>query len=223
MSRSVRLILASGSPRREILLRQTGLEFDVEPSGAEETIPEGVPPRELAERLAVEKARLVVARRFSGLVIGADTVVVLKGRILGKPADASEAAEMLRSLSGREHQVITGIAVIDAASGEMRSDAVSTVVKFAPLSQDAIDRYVATGEPLDKAGGYGIQGFGALLIERIDGCYFNVVGLPLRRLAELLGELGHDAFAMGQDGVGEGSPARPLGPQPEVDAPADPG
>ena len=190
------LILASESPRREMLLRQIGLKFQVEASGADENVPEGWSARELAEKLAVDKARLVASHRDSGLVIGADTVVVLDGRSLGKPADGAEAAEMLRALSGREHQVITGIAVVNASNGQTRSDAVVTGVKFAPLSEDVIGRYVATGEPMDKAGGYGIQGFGALLIERIDGCYFNVVGLPLRRLAELLAEFGYDAFTM---------------------------
>jgi septum formation protein len=192
----VKLILASGSPRREVLLSQIGVEFDVEPSGAAEAIPQGAPPRELAEQLAIDKARLVASRRESGLVIGADTVVVLDGRVLGKPADGTEAGDMLRALSGREHLVITGIAVVDAGSGRVRSDAVVTGVQFVPLSEEMIARYIATGEPMDKAGAYGIQGFGALLIERIDGCYFNVVGLPLRRLAELLGEFGYDALAM---------------------------
>lgn len=190
------LILASESPRREMLLRQIGLKFQVEASGADENVPEGSSARELAEKLAVDKARLVASHRDSGLVIGADTVVVLDGRALGKPVDDAEAAEMLRSLSGREHQVITGVAVVDASSGQTRSDAVVTGVTFAPLSEDVIGRYVATGEPMDKAGAYGIQGFAALLIERIDGCYFNVVGLPLRRLAELLAEFGYDAFTM---------------------------
>ncbi len=179
-----------------MLLRQIGLDFEIEPSGADETIPQDADPGELAERLAVEKARMVASQRQSGLVIGADTVVVLDGQILGKPVDAGEAVRMLRALSGREHQVITGIAVVDAASGEVRSDAVTTDVRFTSLSEGAIARYVATGEPMDKAGAYAIQGFGALLIEGISGCYFNVVGLPLRRLAELLGEFGYNAFAM---------------------------
>ncbi len=190
------LVLASESPRREMLLRQIGLDFRVEASGADENVPEGSSPLDMAENLALEKARLVASNRDSGLVIGADTVVVLDGRALGKPADSGEATEMLRALSGREHQVITGIAVVDASSGEAKSDAVVTGVRFARLSEDVIARYVATGEPMDKAGAYGIQGFGALLIERIDGCYFNVVGLPLRRLAELLAEFGYDAFTM---------------------------
>ncbi len=195
-SEAVTLILASASPRREALLRQINLEFEVEPSGVEEPVLEGVSPRDAAEGLALAKAALVASRRDSGLVVGADTVVVLGERVLGKPADGGEAAEMLRALSGRTHQVITGVAVANAATGRAVSDAVVTAVTFAVLSEDIIARYVATGEPLDKAGAYGIQGFGSLLIERIEGCYFNVVGLPLRRLAELLGELGFDAFRM---------------------------
>ncbi|HEX2924367.1 MAG TPA: Maf family protein [Chloroflexota bacterium] len=191
------LILASGSPRREALMRQVGLQFEVEPSDAEESLPEGMTAEESARQLALKKARQVAARRIEGLVIGADTVVVVDGQILGKPSGPDEARDMLRRLSGREHQVITGIAVVDAATADSRSDSVSTDVRFAPLSQEVIDRYVATGEPLDKAGGYGIQGFAALLVESIRGDYNNVVGLPIRRLAELLGEFGYDAFKMG--------------------------
>lgn len=179
-----------------MLLRQIGLRFDVVPSGADEPVPDGARPADVAERLAVAKARAVAAGREAGLVIGADTVVVLDGLILGKPSGPEEAAGMLRTLSGRRHEVITGIAVVDASTGRTRSDAVVTEVTFAPLSEELIERYVATSEPLDKAGAYGIQGFGALLIEGIEGCYFNVVGLPLRRLAELLSAFGFDAFEM---------------------------
>lgn len=192
-----RLILASQSPRREALLRQVGLAFEVVPSDVEERLLEGTPPAAGAEALALEKAQWVASQREDGLVIGADTVVVVDNQILGKPAGVEEAKGMLRLLSGREHQVVTGIAVVDAATGRARSDAVATSVRFAPLSEEAIARYVATDEPLDKAGAYAIQGYGALLIEGICGCYYNVVGLPLRRLAELLGEFGYDAFLMG--------------------------
>jgi septum formation protein len=178
-----------------MLLRQVGLEFQVVPSGLDESPDERASPRETAEGLALAKARHVAAGRGSGLVIGADTVVVVDDRVLGKPSGPEEAASMIRVLSGRAHQVITGVAVVDAATGRARSDAVVTKVRFASLDDPAIRRYVATGEPLDKAGGYAIQGYGSLLIEGIDGDYFNVVGLPLRRLAELLGEFGFDAFA----------------------------
>ncbi|MHB1159154.1 MAG: Maf family protein [Chloroflexota bacterium] len=205
-----RLILASQSPRREALLRQAGLEFEISPSDVEERLSETLSPAEAAETLALEKARWVAAQRSEGLVIGADTVVVVGGQILGKPVGAEDARAMLRLLSGREHQVITGIAVVDAGSGWCRSDSVTTAVSFAPLSQEIIDRYVATGEPLDKAGAYAIQGFGALLIEGIRGCYNNVVGLPLRRLAEMLGEFGYDAFRMDL-GAGQGRRPRAQG------------
>lgn len=209
-----RLILASRSPRREVLLRQIGLKFEVAPSHAEEQWPEGMVPWDAAERLALEKARAVACRHRAGLVVGADTVVVLDGSILGKPAGNEEAAGMLRRLSGREHQVTTGIAVVDAATGEDRSASVTTLVRFAHLSEELIARYVATGEPLDKAGAYGIQGRGALLVEGIVGCYYNVVGLPLRRLAELLGEFGFDAFRLGippthSRGPGSAAPGSP--------------
>jgi septum formation protein len=188
------LVLASASPRREELLRQIGLEFEVVPSNADEPVPAGLAPGTLAEQLALEKARTVAARRSEGLVIGADTVVALDERVLDKPGNPDEARETLRALSGREHQVTTGVAVVDASTGEARSDRVTTRVRFACLTEELIDRYVASGEPMDKAGAYGIQGGGALLIEGISGCYTNVVGLPLRRLAELLREFGYDAF-----------------------------
>lgn len=193
----MRLILASESPRRAALLRQIALDFEIAPSHVEELVLQGASPRETAEGLAMEKAQSVASQWGDGLVIGADTVVVLDGRILGKPDDAESARQMLRCLSGRQHQVITGIAVVDASTGLNRLDSVTTAVGFARLEEPLISRYVATGEPLDKAGGYAIQGFGALLVEGITGCYYNVVGLPLRRLAEMLGEFGYDAFRMG--------------------------
>lgn len=177
-----------------MLLRQIGLEFEVVPSGVDESPPDGTTPRQVAEALALAKARHVASGRATGLVIGADTIVVLGDLILGKPSGPEDAARMLRTLGGRVHQVITGIAVVDAAGGRTLSDAVVTDVKFAHLNEETIRRYVGTGEPLDKAGAYAIQGCGSLLIERIDGDYFNVVGLPLRRLAEILGEFGFDAF-----------------------------
>ncbi len=184
-------------------MRQVGLQFEVEPSDADESLPMGTAAAQSARLLALKKAQQVAAGRSEGLVIGADTVVVVDGEVLGKPSGPDEAREMIRRLSGREHQVITGIAVVDAATADSRSDSVSTDVRFAPLSDQVIDRYVATGEPMDKAGGYGIQGYAALLVESIRGDYNNVVGLPVRRLAELLGEFGYDAFKMGTQGNSE--------------------
>ncbi len=184
-------------------------------------MPEGVPPAEAARLLALDKAGAVASLYADGLVIGADTVVVLDHQVLGKPAGPEEAVEMLTRLSGRDHEVTTGLAVVDAASGDSRSDSVTTVVSFARLSPRVISRYVATGEPLDKAGAYAIQGFGALLIEGIDGCYYNVVGLPLRRLAEMLEELGYDAFTMGISGEA-GEPGGTLLRGSETTAPPHP-
>ncbi|HZK65921.1 MAG TPA: Maf family protein [Chloroflexota bacterium] len=196
-----KLILASQSPRRDALLKQIGLDFEVIPSNSTEDLLPGASPRDIAEALAMEKALSVASGLGDGIVIGADTVVVLEEEILGKPLDEEDARRMLSNLSGREHQVITGLAVVDAATGRSLGDSVVTDVQFAPLSPELIDRYVATGEPLDKAGAYAIQGHGALLVAGISGCYSNVVGLPLRRLAEMLHEFGYDAFKMERQGA----------------------
>ncbi|HEY8449724.1 MAG TPA: Maf family protein [Bacillota bacterium] len=190
-------ILASASPRRRQLLEQLGLEFTVYPSDVDETSPEFVdlPPAQLVERLALAKAS-AVARRYAHqtdpsasprpLVIGADTVVVLEDEILGKPVDADHARRMLNQLAGRMHTVYTGIALIDVAAGRTAVTHRATRVWLRPLPASWIDAYVATGEPLDKAGAYAVQGLGAAFVERIEGCYFNVVGLPLAALVELL-------------------------------------
>ena len=180
----MRLILASASPRRKELLRQVGVEFDIEVSHAPEIIDPTLPTEEMVQQLALQKASAVAAGHENGLVLGSDTVVVNDGRLLGKPSTKEEAAEMLRSLSGRWHQVMTAVAIVDASG--MREPWVTvekTGVKFRDLSEEDIAAYVATGESMDKAGAYGIQGFGALLVEKIEGCYFNVVGLPLQRVA----------------------------------------
>ena len=182
----VPIVLASSSPRRRELLRMLGLPFAVSPSDIDETWRNGEAPAVHAERLAREKA---AARPVPGTaVIGADTIVVIDGEILGKPRDAADARAMLRRLSGREHVVYTGVAV--ARDGRLASGVRQTTVRFHPLDDDAIAAYVATGEPLDKAGAYGIQGYGAVLVERIDGDYFTVMGLGLELLVELLAEVG---------------------------------
>jgi septum formation protein len=191
------LILASASPRRRDLLAQLGLPFEVVVSGIDERIDPDLPPAELAVQLAEAKARTVAATRDDGLVIGGDTVVALGERILGKPRDAEDAAALLRDLRGRVHHVLTGIAVIDAASGQAERGVVRTAVRMRPADDATIARYVATGEPLDKAGGYGIQGGGRALVAAIAGCYTNVVGLPLCELAALLGR-----FEVAPEGVG---------------------
>lgn len=180
-----RVVLASGSPRRRELLEQMGiLDFEVLPAKGEETAPAGLSPEELVKHLALQKAREVFALRGGATVIGADTVVALEGRILGKPKDAADAAEMLAALSGRSHEVYTGVAVL---SGErILTHAERTEVEFRALSAEEIAAYVATGEPLDKAGGYGIQGKACVFIRGIRGDYYNVVGLPVCALHELL-------------------------------------
>ncbi|MEK6768834.1 MAG: Maf family protein [Gemmatimonadota bacterium] len=186
MGDAVRVVLASSSPRRRELLGLIGLPCEVIPADIDESRKNGEAPLGYAERLAREKAAAVA--RAGSVVVGADTIVVIDGDILGKPRDATEAAEMLRRLSGREHAVHTAIAV--AYGGRIVSGVETTLVSFQPLEEDTIAAYVATGEPLDKAGAYGIQGYGAVLVERIDGDYFTVMGLGLGRLVALLAEVG---------------------------------
>lgn len=182
------LILASGSPRRLALMKQIGLSFSVKPSNADESNNAGLEAPELVRDLALRKAADVAGSiRQDALVIGADTVVV-KDRILGKPADDSEAFEMLKFLQGQWHQVMTGIALYDALSGHSTAACEITKVKIRDMTDDMIWSYVKTGEPADKAGAYGIQGMGAVLVERIEGCYSNVVGLPLMLLCRMLEE-----------------------------------
>ena len=177
--------MASASPRREELLRQVGCEFAIVTSAVEEDNDSGLPPAELAVAHARAKA-CDVAGRLSpdDVVVGADTIVVLDGRVYGKPRDAHDAAHMLGELSGRVHEVITGVAV--ARGAQVWTDYAVTAVRFRPLDEATIARYVVSGEPLGKAGGYAIQGAGALLVEGISGCYANVVGLPLVTLDKLL-------------------------------------
>ena len=182
----VPVILASVSPRRRELLQLLGLAFEVAPADLDETWRNGEPPAAHAERLARGKA---AARARPGAVaIGADTIVVVDDAILGKPSDGAQAAAMLRRLAGREHEVYTGVAV--AYDGRTASGSSRTVVRFRTLDDDTIREYVATGEPMDKAGAFGIQGYGAVLVERIDGDYFTVMGLGLGLLVELLGRVG---------------------------------
>lgn len=185
------IILASASPRREQLLRQVGYEFQVLPSLAEEDNSAALPPDELVQTHARAKA-WDVARQVApaDVVIGADTLVVLDGKVFGKPGSAEQACRMLRELSGRTHSVWSGIAIVK--EGHCLCEAVETRVTLGLLSEAQIERYVATGEPLDKAGAYAVQGIGAVFVEKLDGCYFNVVGLPLNALSRLLSEAGVD-------------------------------
>lgn len=188
------LILASSSPRRRELLKQLGLDFNTLPCRIEETSPPGLHPRELVETLAAGKARAVAALLDDGIVIGADTVVVLGRKVLGKPAGAGDAVEMLRQLQGRSHEVYTGVALVDAGCGKILIDHARTRVFFKPLGEPEILKYVSTGEPLDKAGAYAVQGLAAMFVSRLEGCYTNVVGLPLAKLSDMLGEFGYDVL-----------------------------
>ena len=192
------IILASGSPRRRELLENMGIrDFTVRPSAHEEPFDEALPEGRAVEKIALMKGRDAARSAGAGdIVIAADTLVFLDGRPLGKPADEQEAAGMLRALSGREHRVITAAAIL--RDGREYVTHVTTAVRFRPLSEDEIDWYVGTGEPLDKAGAYGIQGLGGMLIEGIRGDYFNVVGLPVAALAGLLGRAGYNVFSKGE-------------------------
>lgn len=184
-----RLVLASGSPRRKELLGIFGVPFAVIPAEGEERPPENTGCAETAAALALQKAQEVAGRVGAGhIVIGADTLVELDGKKLGKPHSEEEAFSMLRSLSGRAHRVYSGVAVL--ADGKTLSSRVETAVVFRALSDEEIWRYIRTGEPMDKAGAYGIQGYASLFVERIEGEYFNVMGLPLCRLGQMLKEVG---------------------------------
>lgn len=181
----MKLILASKSPRRKELLGMLCPDFRVEVQQADETIAPGTPPQEAVEQLARRKARAVMAGPGEA-VIGADTIVVLDGRIMGKPADEADAKHMLSALQGRSHSVFTGVCVRDGQKEVAR--VCETQVEFAPMTDEEIDWYVSTGEPMDKAGAYGIQGLGGLLVREIRGDYYNVVGLPISCLYDMLKE-----------------------------------
>ena len=180
------LILASASPRRAELLRNAAITFIVDPAHVPEQPLPGELPLEYAQRLAREKARAVFKRHPDDFVLGADTVVVIDEHLLEKPQDAADAARMLKLLSGRTHQVITGISL--CGPGFERTEAETTKVTFSQLTNHEIEEYVRSGEPMDKAGAYGIQGIASRWVTGIDGCYFNVVGLPVARVYRLLRE-----------------------------------
>lgn len=184
------IILASASPRRKELLKRIGLKFKVDPSNYEENISSELEPHELAKSLSLEKAKLVAKKHMNALVIAADTFIVFEGKILGKPRTETEAKEMLETISGRQHSVITGFTIIDTENNKALSKAVETKVYIRKLSSNEIDAYVESKEPLDKAGAYAIQGLGSVIVEKIEGDYFNVIGLPLSALTESLKEFG---------------------------------
>lgn len=180
------LILASASPRRRELLRQLGADFVVQTARVSEDFPADWPPARVVEMLALRKAAAVAGELTAGLVIGADTVVVLDGCILGKPADNRDALRMLTMLDGRWHSVFTGLAVVDAAGGKKVVAHEETRVYFCAPDKRQLAEYAASAEVLDKAGAYAVQGRGARFVQRIEGCYFNVVGLPLALLNKIL-------------------------------------
>jgi septum formation protein len=183
------LVLASASPRRRELLARLCPDFEVLPAHIDETLA-GPPTPEAVAALAARKARVVAARLAAGVVLGADTVVVIDGEPLGKPATPADAAAMLRRLRGREHEVITGVAAVDAATGREATGAVTSRVRMADYAEGVIAEYVATGEPLDKAGAYAIQGLGGRLVAGYTGSFSNIVGLPVAATWWLLADLG---------------------------------
>lgn len=183
-----RVVLASASPRRRQLLDLIGITHEVRPSNIDETMRPRETPRRHAERLAREKATAIAKRDPDLITIAADTIVVVNRKVLGKPKDADDAARMLALLSGREHVVTTAVAV--SRGKKLRSAVEEVRVRFRRLRDDEIEAYIATGEPMDKAGAYGIQGYGATIVERIEGDYFAVMGLPIVRLVGLLRDVG---------------------------------
>ncbi|MBI1729246.1 septum formation protein Maf [Candidatus Acetothermia bacterium] len=192
---TIPIILASASPRREALLRQIGVCFEVVASDISEDFEAALSPREVVRLLSKRKCLAVAAKRPEALVIAADTVVSLDGQILGKPASAGMATKMLAQLNNRTHQVITGVVMHCADKGILEAFEVASDVTFGNLYHELIEEYIKTGEPLDKAGAYAIQGIGALLVQSIRGSYSNIVGLPLFEVAELVRKyVGKDAF-----------------------------
>lgn len=189
-----KIILASQSPRRKQLLEQIGLKFKIDPSNYEEDMTLKMDPKKLVEHLSLGKATDVAKRHKDSIIISADTIVALDGEVFGKPKTAERAKRMLQKFSGRAHAVLTGFTIIDMETNKQISKSVETKVYFKNLSEKEIDAYIATGEPLDKGGGYAIQGLAALFIKKIEGDYFNIVGLPILPLVEELKNFGVDVL-----------------------------
>lgn len=189
-----KIILASTSPRRSELLKQIGLDFTVMPSRYEEDMTLKMNHKDLAKTLAYGKAKDVAREAKEGIVIGVDTFLILRSERIGKPKDFQDAVKILQTLSGKTIKVYSGIAIIDSVSGKEVVDYEITKVKFKKLSKEEIEHYVKTGEPLDKAGAFAIQGLGAIFISSIKGCYSNVIGLPLHNLYKNLQKFGVDIF-----------------------------
>ncbi|WP_059049646.1 Maf family protein [Paenibacillus senegalimassiliensis] len=188
------IILASSSPRRQELMASLSLPFEVMPSHADESTPANWPPDRMVKELAARKAEAVrltlEPSRRHGIIVGSDTIVVRDGVVLGKPRTQAEAADMLRSLQGRSHTVYTGVACMDASTGTHKVEYRSTTVTMKALTEAQIQAYARSGEGLDKAGAYAIQGLGATIVTHIEGCYFNVVGLPISLLVDMLNDFG---------------------------------
>lgn len=178
------IILASASPRRRELLKMAGIEYKCIPADIEETVPDGTPVEKITEVLSAQKAEAVFRTHTDDTVIGSDTIVVIDGKVLGKPKNKDDAFHMLLMLSGRVHTVYTGVTI--CAKDGTHSFTSSTEVEFYPLTDEEINEYIATGEPMDKAGSYGIQGYGAVLVKRINGDYFTVMGLPIAETVRAL-------------------------------------
>ncbi len=190
-----KIILASGSPQRKKLLETIGLDFEIEKSNYKEDISEKIPAYKLAQKLALGKAQDVAQKHKNAIIIGADSFVVLGKEFLGKPRTPQKAKEMLKKISGKKHQLITGIAIIDTKRNKIFTDYEITEVWLKKLNAKEINSYVKTKEPLDKAGGYAIQGIGSILIEKINGNYTNVVGLPINKVYKYLLKLGVNILA----------------------------
>jgi nucleoside triphosphate pyrophosphatase len=185
-----RIILASASPRRKELLEKIGLKFEVESSDYAEDMRSELSPDELARSISLEKAKVVASKHKNAIVIAADTFIIFRGKILGKPNTQAEARKMLMMLKGKSHSVITGFTILDADKNKILTKSVETIINVKNLTSEEVNAYVKSGEPLDKAGAYGIQGLGSVIVEKIEGDYFNVIGLPLSALVEGLKEFG---------------------------------
>lgn len=182
----MKIILASTSPRRKEILSKTDLVFEIQPGLYEEDMTLNMDPISLAKHLSYHKAKSITDTHTDALIIGADTFITYEGKLLGKPHTPEKATEMLRTLSGKIHSVLTGLAVIRTSDGKVYSDVDESKIYFKDLSEDTIKKYVATGEPLDKAGAYAIQGLASEFIEKIEGDFFSVMGLPLQKLVQVL-------------------------------------
>ena len=184
-----KIILASGSPRRKDLLTDAGIKFDVDVSDYEEDMTLDLPPHELAKYLSAGKARAVAGRYKDAIIVAADTFVVLKGEVLGKPHTKEKAKEMLEKLSGQIHSIVTGFTIIETATGKIISEAHESKLYFREILPEEIDEYVDSGEPLDKAGAYAVQGGGGKFVEKIEGDYTNIIGIPMKAFLERLKQI----------------------------------